>query len=984
MEVERWSTAQVEALAPDPGSLRNARGVTGRFTASGRLGDILWGLCRGYEVAVDLSGPAFRCSCPSRKIPCKHALALLLRWAESGVAEGEAPEFAGKWQAARSRPKVSTTPDPVAAARRAAERAERVAGGMAELRRWLDDQVEQGLAGFARSGRQAAESMAARLVDAQAPGAAGMLRRLAGAAGAGPHWADRVLGELGLLRLLADGHARLGELDPALAATVRSRIGFPTATEEVLAGPRTTDRWQVLGRVEVDDGALTTRRTWLHGTGTDRFALVLAFAAAGQPLPADLVPGTEFRGDLCFYPGSAPLRALVAERLSAAEPFASPQGAGSIRAALSSWAALLAAEPFRYDGPMLLAGVRPGDGHLVDEEGSALPLAPGHREPWWLLAAAGGHPATVAAEWSPAGLRPLAAWVGGEFVPAASPVPEPGARREPELPAELLAAALVGTARRPWAVGAVAAGSPSVAIGPPGSPSVTTGPPGSPSVTTGPPGSPSVTTGPPGSPSVATGAAALLEAVAVALVCRRAGVEPEAGRAPAPAAPAEVASPLPPAASARLERVLAGGAPGGGHLQQELLAQWLAAAAARGGFVRPALLPALLDAGRRDTTVRPALAQVAGARGAWLAGQRTEWRWLLDEVIPSRADLSALGAWPGRPGGSGGRADSDQGVWETGSGSVRLGLLVALRRADPDRARELVESTWARESPEDRARFLGAFGTGLSLRDEPLLERALDDRRKEVREAALDLLRVLPGAALGRRMAERAHAAVRFDGRRLFVEPPAELDQALGRDGVSAAQVRGVGAGAWLLEEVVAGTPLATWTGLDPDEWVRVARGHDWATPLLHGWAKAAILQHDPAWASALLAAAAGALRESVRWDLHLVLPPDHLARLAAEALRTEDGSAHRLLTLHPGPWPDRLAVVVLETVAARARTDRHTWQLGELCRTAALAMPPGYADLAGRLATELDQSLDPSRVRPVADLARTLTFRNEMLQELQ
>jgi uncharacterized Zn finger protein len=27
-------------------------------------------------VSVDLSGPAFRCTCPSRKFPCKHGLAL--------------------------------------------------------------------------------------------------------------------------------------------------------------------------------------------------------------------------------------------------------------------------------------------------------------------------------------------------------------------------------------------------------------------------------------------------------------------------------------------------------------------------------------------------------------------------------------------------------------------------------------------------------------------------------------------------------------------------------------------------------------------------------------------------------------------------------------------------------------------------------------------------------------------------------------------
>ncbi|BBH63791.1 hypothetical protein ACTI_04760 [Actinoplanes sp. OR16] len=988
MPLERWSTTQVEALAPDDASLRNARGVTGQISSSGRLGDIVWGVCRGYEVAVDLGGPAFTCSCPSRKVPCKHALGLLLRWAESDVSDMPPAPFVSAWQAARSRPPRSGPPDPIAAAKRAQERAARVAGGMAELRRWLDDQVSQGLAGFARSGRQASESMAARLVDAQAPGAAAMVRRLSGVAGVGPQWADRVLGELAMLRLLAGGHSRLDRLDPALAATIRSRIGFPTSADDVLAGPRVTDRWQILGRVEIDDGALTTRRTWLRGTGTGRFAMILAFAAPGQPLPADLLPGTEFRGDLCFYPGATALRALVADRHSAAEPFGAPAGAGSIRAALSRWSQLIATDPFLYAGPLLLSAARLGDGHVIDEDGMALPLAPGHREPWWLLAASGGHPATVAAEWSPAGLRPLAAWTDA-FVPAAPPVPDPSAPREPELPPEILAAALVGTARRPWAGGVVAAGSLSITIGSAGS----SDPPQTPIVEPTQPDPQTLERPHGGGESAArssadgVGAAAeLLEAAAVALVCRRAGVEPVAGRQAVQGAPEEVAAPLPVAASDRLARILRGGAPGGGHLEQELLGQWLHAAAARGGVVRPSLVPALLDAGRRNTGVRSAAARVAGARGAWLAGQRADWRWLLDEAgtpatLPPGGGDSA--AWH--------TGEGDIAAWHTGGGSVRLGLLVALRRAAPDRARELLESTWERETSEDRARFLGTLGNGLSARDEPLLERALDDRRKEVRQAALELLRVLPGAALGKRMAARTAAAVRFDGRRLTVVPPEELDHDLRRDGVAAAPARGVGPGAWLLEEIVAGTPLDSWTGLDPAEWVRVGRAHDWATPLLHGWAKAAITQHamneqgpGQHWAAALLGSNAGLLRESVRWDLHLVLPPAHLARLAAEALRTGDPAAHRLLSLHPGPWPDPLAVAVLETVAARARTDRHTWQLGELCRTAALAMPPDYADLTGRLAAELDQSLDPSRVRPVADLARTLTFRHEMLQELQ
>ncbi len=102
--------------------------------------------------------------------------------------------------------------------------------------------------------------MAARLVDAQAPAAASAVRRLGSIAGVGPQWADRMLGELGLLWLLVTAYDRIDALPGPLAATVRTRIGFPVAADDVLAGPRVRDRWQVLGQVDSDDGMLISRR----------------------------------------------------------------------------------------------------------------------------------------------------------------------------------------------------------------------------------------------------------------------------------------------------------------------------------------------------------------------------------------------------------------------------------------------------------------------------------------------------------------------------------------------------------------------------------------------------------------------------------------------------------------------------------------------------------------------------------------------------
>lgn len=49
----------------------------------GRDERLVWGECQGsgstpYQVRVDLVDVTYKCSCPSRKLPCRHTLGLLL------------------------------------------------------------------------------------------------------------------------------------------------------------------------------------------------------------------------------------------------------------------------------------------------------------------------------------------------------------------------------------------------------------------------------------------------------------------------------------------------------------------------------------------------------------------------------------------------------------------------------------------------------------------------------------------------------------------------------------------------------------------------------------------------------------------------------------------------------------------------------------------------------------------------------------------
>ena len=251
--------------------------------------------------------------------------------------------------------------------------------GVGELQQWLSDQVRHGLAGLESAGYRHFEPVAARLIDAQAPGLAGAVRRLATIPSSGAGWEERALAEMALLHLLTGAADRLDRLPPELAATVNSRLGHQVTTAQVLEGPAVRDVWQVIGVRDLSEDQLLARRAYLIGRDTGQEALVLSFAAPGQTLSADLVVGTGVDADLCFYPGSLSLRALVSARHGVPEVMREPQRSTSVAAALTRLAGALARDPWLMSMPLLLDGViAPGERwHLVDPSGEALPLEPG-------------------------------------------------------------------------------------------------------------------------------------------------------------------------------------------------------------------------------------------------------------------------------------------------------------------------------------------------------------------------------------------------------------------------------------------------------------------------------------------------------------------------------------------------------------------------------------------------------------------------------
>lgn len=447
----RWTAEQVLALAPDDASRKTGSrlGTAGPWSEVGSSGSgAVWGLCKGsgstpYRTMVDTAGgsPACKCSCPSRKFPCKHALGLLLLWAadEPVVRDTKAPGWAKEWLEARreqSKGKAGElahssrnkqTADPEAASRRAERRAERITMGARELEQRLTDLLRGGLATAEQTGYGLWEETARRMVDAQAPGLAARVRELGAIPASGPGWPARLLEEYALLHLLDAAWLGRDRLPEPLAATVRARVGLTASAD----GQAIRDHWLVLAQYDTSDGKLVTRRIWLYGRESGRTALVLSFGAGGRAPDVALPAGSILDMELTYYPGAGQLRADAGEWFTTPTPIDTPPPGTGTAEALHAYGKALREDPWLDSYPVTLTQVIPVPSdetwQLADAKGNAaLPIHPAalsHPSLWKLAALSGGGPVTVFGECGHRGFTPLTAW--SEASPETVPLTEP-------------------------------------------------------------------------------------------------------------------------------------------------------------------------------------------------------------------------------------------------------------------------------------------------------------------------------------------------------------------------------------------------------------------------------------------------------------------------------------------------------------------------------------------------------------------------------
>lgn len=133
----------------------------------------------------------------------------------------------------------------------------------------------------------------------------------------------------------------------------------------------------------------------------------------------------------------------------------------------------------------------------------------------------------------------------------------------------------------------------------------------------------------------------------------------------------------------------------------------------------PENLPELLDTAVKKPDLSEKILTAAGPLGEWLVPQNPHWHVL-------------------EPGET---AD-----WFTASFVERKRLLLETRTRTPLLALAWLEKTWAEEKVEHKIQFLEILHTRLSATDEDLLNRALLEKNRDLRLAAIHTLVLLPGS----------------------------------------------------------------------------------------------------------------------------------------------------------------------------------------------------------------------------------------------
>ncbi len=423
---------QILALAPDAASQKAGKdlGQMDKWVSYGADFTAIWGECQGsgskpYQTQIDSQNIAFKCSCPSRKFPCKHGLGLLLLYAKNNaVFSGkEAPGWVKEWidkrgeKSEKIAENVAKPVDEAAQAKRQQARIKKVNEGIEELLLWIKDVIRNGLLQI--PGKESSfRALSKRMVDAQAPGLAGIINTFEEINFYKEGWQSLLLDKLITLYLLITGYKNQESLSHEMKLEIAGLIGFAQSQEELKAKDGIRDDWFVMGKQISEDAQLTIERNWLYGINTRKYALILQFYVKNQVKGLTLTTGSIIDAELVFYNPGLATRALLKQQHEWKPPVI-VKGLNNWKESIAQQAADYENNPFTSEIPFIVEQLKPVIYNerwwLKDRDDNMMVMKLHGDALWQFLAASGGQATTLALVGKDNEFTPIGMWLNNRY-----------------------------------------------------------------------------------------------------------------------------------------------------------------------------------------------------------------------------------------------------------------------------------------------------------------------------------------------------------------------------------------------------------------------------------------------------------------------------------------------------------------------------------------------------------------------------------------
>ncbi len=207
-------------------------------------------------------------------------------------------------------------------------------------------------------------------------------------------------------------------MNESLQQDIRTWIGFTQNQEELKEQTGITDTWLVLSKQSSEADAVTTERTWVYGTNSHQYALLLQFIVRGQGSQHNLTPGMFVQAELVFFPSVTPLRAIIKRQISTS--------AVSQFKKFENWQQVVETEtelnsqlPFRNERPFIIHQLTPvqynNQWWLQDADNKLMQLKNEYKSLWKLLSLSGGRPSDMAVIGKEDRYEPVGVWQQEEY-----------------------------------------------------------------------------------------------------------------------------------------------------------------------------------------------------------------------------------------------------------------------------------------------------------------------------------------------------------------------------------------------------------------------------------------------------------------------------------------------------------------------------------------------------------------------------------------